>query len=677
LDGAGAHCVAGAQCESTAKGTVSNLCAVGACECVAIGGGRRLQTEGYITVGDKLSPPACEYTAAVAVPPACVDPDAAVTDVKVQRTTCMAVEGCAYTAATAAKVVATDGTVTPGACVAVSGEGSCTYKPTTPLVAAAECVPLVAETSSVTGTCQLKAGVAIPPTSATDTTPLYTDASCTFVSGLESTVTCKLTDAAGLDAAGVTGDGVLEECYEETHVDGDNDDEDGSCAFRRGTAEYLPSLCKNSDGSQVMGTCGTNLPLVTVAMTQTSCTVAGTGTGTCNSVAADLAACLPGSPATTPATSCVFTAATKTSAELATYVAADGVCAGTVAAGDLTAETVCGNSATCTWSKADCTYKAGMEDCNNIHTTTGLSVKAGDTAYAGAAEKMLVDPTCATAADCKTIGAGAGNCTEVFLAFGPATKHECKRCWADWQTYSIDKIKGNLWPATIVIWSLFLFVVILVCVNNYMIDNCEDDDGNFGPDGLWKIIGIVFNGIVALFGLLTMIMGIVAHSDLSGGCPEGKDCTNWAVVGVIVLGIFFILTAILSLVGMLIGKFPGMMMVRVADLILVLLGLLLLIMGIGFAIIAGAMDDINSANESNFAQVRAQYESEDPELCKGLSDSDCRSKIKDKTEGGMLTVVIILGLVCFEFIFVIFLTLQAFYIYKGGDGDDDDDDDDD
>ena len=35
------------------------------------------------------------------------------------------------------------------------------------------------------------------------------------------------------------------------------------------------------------------------------------------------------------------------------------------------------------------------------------------------------------------------------------------------------------------------------------------------------------------------------------------------------------------------------------------------------------------------------------------------------------------SIVCFSFIFIIYLTFQAVFIYKNGDGDDDDDDDDD
>jgi len=253
-----------------------------------------------------FSPPACVYTPA-ATPAACVAPDATAAP-KVQRTTCMDVPGCAYTAAMLAKAGAV-GSETPGACIAVSGEGVCTYKPTTALVAAAICVPDVLESvlDSVVGTCKLDEA---------QTGTEYTDDSCVYVSGVESGVTCKLTDAAGAaSATGATGDGVLEECYEETHAALDDDDEDGSCTFERGTAEYIPSLCMDSTGSQVMGTCGAILDLATTAMTTPTCLVAGTGTGECGGTAgtaANSADCLASATLTTPVTSCLFAAATKT-----------------------------------------------------------------------------------------------------------------------------------------------------------------------------------------------------------------------------------------------------------------------------------------------------------------------------------------------------------------------------
>ena len=298
---------------------------------------------------------------------------------------------------------------------------------------------------------------------------------------------------------------------------------------------------------------------------------------------------------------------------------------------------------------------------------------AGGHLFGEAASLVCKDIAATTAAGCVVNSQAAGNCTLIKDVLGSGTKYECTNCWADWQTYKVTQIKGNMWPATIAIWALFLFVVILVCLNNVMI--ATDDGAPWeGVEGILKIVGFVFNGLVLLMGLLTMIGGIVAHVDLTGGCPDGGDCSNWAVSGVITLGIFFFLIAILSVVGLVLGNAIGKLLIRVADLIFVLMALLLMMMGIGFVIVAGAMDDINAKYNDNFEAIRAQYESEQPGYCNNadgtsMSDSQCRAKIKNDAEAGMTAIATILGIVLFIFIFVIYLTFQAVFIYKKGDVD--------
>merc|ERR1712072_516936 len=92
-------------------------------------------------------------------------------------------------------------------------------------------------------------------------------------------------------------------------------------------------------------------------------------------------------------------------------------------------------------------------------------------------------------------------------------------------------------------------------LNMYMIDNCDPDDEDededapdkWAPQGGIQLLSYVLSGLVGLFGLLMLIAGIMAYSELtSSDCPTGSDCTNWAVVGVTVLGAFFFLLGILN-----------------------------------------------------------------------------------------------------------------------------------
>lgn len=341
------------------------------------------------------------------------------------------------------------------------------------------------------------------------------------------------------------------------------------------------------------------------------------------------------------------------------------------------------------YDNSNCQYTPAVEEVvevvGNCSSASAYGA-VGSALYPGAKAKAVGDDPTLTACvgtACVTKGLFMGNCTAVAETFSTAAGASpmgasCSTCWDHWQYKVVDDVKGNLWPATITVFALFLFICVLVAVNLYMIDNQVDDDDGFSPDGIFKILGFVFNGIVMLFGLIVIIFGIVVSVDLSDGCPEGSSCTNSAIIGLIIAGVFVFLTAVLSLVSLILGSIIGLMLLRIANIIFCVLALVLLICGIAFAIIAGALDETNKQYEDNFDTVRAQYESQDPGLCHGLDDETCKTKIRNLAASSNTGVVIVLSLICFSFLFVMFLTLEAFYIYKsGGDEDDDDEDDDD
>ena len=277
----------------------------------------------------------------------------------------------------------------------------------------------------------------------------------------------------------------------------------------------------------------------------------------------------------------------------------------------------------------------------------------------------------------------AGNCTATSVEINHAAAKLCEHCWMQYKKFTIDKIKSHLWPATYATFSLFLFVVISCMLNVYMIDNCdpddEDDDEDAAdkwlPDGNVKLISLLLTAIVGLFGLLLMIFGIIAHSELSGGaCPAGKDCTNWAVVGIIVLGTFFFLLAGLNVAAVMLGGFIGKNIMRILTIVWVVLAFILLLVGIAFALVAGAISSINEEYDLNFAKVREQANQQDATLCpKAMTDAECKNKLKTKTEGSFNTIAIVLGITCAGFVFVLYVTLQAVKIFRADEGDDDED----
>eukprot|EP01052_Picozoa_sp_SAG31_P040764 SAG31_NODE_5991_length_2223_cov_1.492938_1_plen_526_part_00 len=303
---------------------------------------------------------------------------------------------------------------------------------------------------------------------------------------------------------------------------------------------------------------------------------------------------------------------------------------------------------------------------------------AGEMTFPGAKEASVAPPSCSSSAgDCVTQGNFMGNCTMVGVYFDTMTEAVCHQCWDHWQYKVTDEIKGNLWPATIAIFALFMFMFVLVCVNYIVVDRIQDES----ESKLLSLFSYVLNGLVCLFGLLVLIAGSMLLYDLTNeeNCPKGQDCTNMAVVGVVVVGLCIFLNTIVSFVGLFLttrgAKLVGVALLRITNLVYLVLGLALLIVGIGFAIIAGALDAVNKQYEDGFDDVRRQYESQDPTICAGMSDVQCKKKIMTAAAGVNLWLVIILGIVCLSFLFVCFLTMQAFYIYKSKDEDEDEDED--
>ena len=293
-----------------------------------------------------------------------------------------------------------------------------------------------------------------------------------------------------------------------------------------------------------------------------------------------------------------------------------------------------------------------QEAAGNVHS---------DSSWAAAGLSVMASVTVVDSA-------AAGNCTFIKDAQGPSTYDECAECWHQWQLYKIDTAKANLWPSTISIWSLFAFVLVLIFLNFLMLDTEPgEDQTKWKPTGTLSFVALFFNGLVFIFGAIMMGLGIYAATELQDSCPPTKDCTNWAVNGVIFLGLFFMVTSVFSLVGLILGATVGKMMVRIADIAFMILVFILLVVGVGFTIVAGAMDDINTTYDKNFADIRTQYEQEDPGLCLDMDDTACRHVIKGKTEGAMKVIAVTVTIVMAALVFVLFLTFQAVHIYRSAD----------
>jgi len=286
----------------------------------------------------------------------------------------------------------------------------------------------------------------------------------------------------------------------------------------------------------------------------------------------------------------------------------------------------------------------------------------------------------------------AANCTKTYeLAENHnnhAPAHMCVSCWSEFEYWTVEQIKKHLWPATYSIFGLLLSVVISICLNMWMIENCEPDDEDddedapdkWTPEGIPKIASLALTALTMLMGLLLLIFGIVAHLELTkdDNCKSaGSDgCTNWAVIGVIILGGFFFLLGGLNIAAVLLGGFIGKLFMRILTIAWTVLALLLLIVGICFALVAGAITSINEQYDLNFDEIRAQANEGDDTICaKSMSDTDCKKKLRERTEDAFSTIMWVLLFTCCGFIVVMYLTLQAGKLFKNEEGDEDDEDD--
>ena len=279
----------------------------------------------------------------------------------------------------------------------------------------------------------------------------------------------------------------------------------------------------------------------------------------------------------------------------------------------------------------------------------------------------------------------AGNCTLAHNVAGGgyALAKQCEHCWHDFRHHMVVNIKKHLWPATYTTFSLFGFVVISIMLNMYMIDNCDPDDEDededapdkWAPQGGIQLLSYVLSGLVGLFGLLMLIAGIMAYSELtSSDCPAESDCTNWAVVGIVLLGAFFFLLGILNGAAVFLGGFIGKSIVRIMTIVWTGLAFVLLLVGICFALVAGAITSINEEYDNNFSKIREQATEAEPSICPStMSDAECKTKIKEETQDAFATIGIVLGITCAGFVFVMYITLLAVKLWRAGDDDDDED----
>lgn len=282
-----------------------------------------------------------------------------------------------------------------------------------------------------------------------------------------------------------------------------------------------------------------------------------------------------------------------------------------------------------------------------------------------------------------------GNCA--FSAFVPAspktctvqpdcTKQDsiyasCSTCANDCREALITDVKSGMKPAAIGLIIAFLFSVICVTTNHYVVTH--DPEG-----GIVILLSIVWNVLVAIAGLGVAILAAYGQMSIVEECPATGDCTNLAAIFAIILGMSLFVVGVLGFIG---AKFGVHFFMTAVNGIHSLLAFGLLVCGTFVFIVSGQMETINGKSEAHFKELRTQYETQEPGFCSTrlvneatgmvthlpMGDAECRLKMRDQIEDNMLTLGSALVFISVGFLVTMYFTWQAIKMLKQDDEEED------
>merc|ERR1711939_468398 len=182
---------------------------------------------------------------------------------------------------------------------------------------------------------------------------------------------------------------------------------------------------------------------------------------------------------------------------------------------------------------------------------------------------------------------------------------------------SIQDIKDEIVPASFFVLFLVVYFLVVIIWNNIMI-------GNDDLEGLTKIIGLVFNGVLVLFSLVLTILGLVGYFGIE--CPNDTDCRPTSLVILILLGVSTLAVSGATVAGI---QLNNNILLRIGTLVMCFVVIFLIMAGIVMGMSSGAvMDDMNFYYDTQYPKLRAALERADsrspttPGYCQMKKD-DC------------------------------------------------------
>ena len=91
-------------------------------------------------------------------------------------------------------------------------------------------------------------------------------------------------------------------------------------------------------------------------------------------------------------------------------------------------------------------------------------------------------------------------------------------------------------------------------------------------------------------------------------CAVNQDCSSWTFAGIMIVNVVLFITSILAIFG--IQKQNNQFM-RIANVLFILFGFLLLLMAIVLSMASGVISDINSYYNDNWPEIRAELNAND------------------------------------------------------------------
>lgn len=191
----------------------------------------------------------------------------------------------------------------------------------------------------------------------------------------------------------------------------------------------------------------------------------------------------------------------------------------------------------------------------------------------------------------------------------------CEACANACKEAVIEDVKEQILPASIFVFILCGYLVVVVVFNNIGLLGVNED-----IPSLTKTVGMVLNGTVALLAFILVIMAAVASYYADEACTSDSDCVPDTLALIIVVGLGLMAVGIVILAGIQLGN---ALFIRIGTIVLVFLSLLCLLTGLIMGISSGAvMDDMSYYYDSNYPRLREALEVSDPSYCKMTKD-DC------------------------------------------------------